>query len=190
MSLEPSSGEIDAVASSRESIERRIFVVRGLCVMLDHDLADLYGVETGALVRAMKRNSARFPEDFAFQLRVEEWDNLRCQFGISSEAHGGRRFVPYVFTEQGVAMLSSVLRSKRAVAVNIEIMRTFVALRRVVEVRDALRRKLDELEKRFENKLAEHDAQLAQVFSVLRELVVPPPLPKKRAIGFTPPEGE
>ncbi len=118
--------------------------------MLDHDLADLYGVETGALVRAMKRNSDRFPEDFAFQLSVEEWDNLRCQFGISSEAHGGRRFVPYVFTEQGVAMLSSVLRSGRAVAVNIEIMRTFVALRRVVEVRDALRRKLDELEKHAE----------------------------------------
>jgi hypothetical protein len=190
MSLEPSSGEVAAAASPREAIERRIFVVRGLRVMLDRDLAGLYGVETGALVRAMKRNSERFPEDFAFRLSAEEWDNLRCQIGISSEAHGGRRFVPYVFTEQGVAMLSSVLRSRRAVAVNIEIMRTFVALRRVVEARDALRSKLDELEKHFESRLAEHDAQLARVFSVLRELVEPPPPPKKRAIGFTPPEGE
>ena len=190
MNQKPNSGEVVAVAPAREAIERRILVVRGLSVMLDHDLADLYGVETGALVRAMKRNSERFPEDFAFQLSAEEWDNLRCQIGISSEAHGGRRFVPYVFTEQGVAMLSSVLRSGRAVAVNIEIMRTFVALRRVVEARDALRSKLDELEKHFESRLAEHDAQLAQVFTALRELVAPPPLPKKRAIGFTPPEGE
>jgi hypothetical protein len=178
------------VASSREAIERRILIIRGLSVMLDSDLAELYGVETKALVRAMRRNRERFPEDFAFRLSVEEWENLRCQFGTSSEAHGGRRFVPYVFTEQGVAMLSSVLRSDRAVAVNIEIMRTFVALRRVVEARDALRSKLDELEKHFESRLAEHDAQLAQVFTALRELVAPPPLPKKRAIGFTPPEGE
>jgi hypothetical protein len=158
--------------------------------MLDSDLAELYGVETKALVRAMRRNRERFPEDFAFRLSVEEWDNLRCQFGTSSEGWGGRRYSPYAFTEQGVAMLSSVLRSERAVAVDIEIMRTFVALRRVVEVRDALRSRLDELEKHFESRLAEHDAQLAQVFAVLRELVAPPPLPKKRAIGVTPPEGE
>lgn len=158
--------------------------------MLDQDLADLYGVETKALVRAMTRNRARFPEDFAFRLALEEWETLRCQIGTSNEGRGGRRYAPYVFTEQGVAMLSSVLRSNRAVAVNIEIMRTFVALRRVVEVRDALRGKLDDLEKHFESKLAEHDAQLAQVFSALRELVAPPPISKKRAIGFTPPEGE
>jgi hypothetical protein len=112
MSLAPSSGEVAVAASSREAIERRILIIRGLRVMLDHDLADLYGVETGALVRAMKRNSERFPEDFAFQLSAEEWDNLRCQIGISSEAHGGRRFAPYVFTEQGVAMLSSVCESR------------------------------------------------------------------------------
>jgi ORF6N domain. len=190
MSFERGSGEVAAAASSREAIERRILLIRGRRVMIDRNLAELYGVETGALVRAMKRNSERFPEDFAFQLSAEEWDNLRCQIGISSEAHGGRRFAPYVFTEQGVAMLSSVLRSKRAVAVNIEIMRTFVALRRVAEVRDALRSKLDELERHFESRLAEHDTQLAQVFSVLRELVTPPPVPKKRAIGFTPSEGE
>ena len=108
----------------------------------------------------------------------------------SNKGRGGRRYPPYAFTEQGVAMLSSVLRSDRAVAVNIEIMRTFVALRRVVEVRDALRSKLDELEERFESRLAEHDTQLAQVFSVLRQLVAPPPPAKKRAVGFTPSEGE
>jgi len=106
MSLEPSSGEAVVVAPAREAIERRIFTVRGQRVMLDSNLAELYGVETGALVRAMKRNSERFPEDFAFQLSAEEWDNLRCQIGISSEAYGGRRYAPYVFTEQGVAMLS------------------------------------------------------------------------------------
>jgi hypothetical protein len=189
VSLEPSSEEVAAAASSREAIERRILVVRGLRVMIDSDLAELYGVETKALVRAMTRNRARFPEDFAFRLVPEEWEALRCQTGTSNEGRGGRRYAPYVFTEQGVAMLSSVLRSNRAIAVNIEIMRTFVALRRVVEVRDALRSKLDELEKHFESRLAEHDTQLAQVFSVLRKLVAPAPPPKKRAIGFTP-EGE
>jgi hypothetical protein len=189
MSLEPSPSEGAATASSRETIERRILVVRGLRVMLDRDLAGLYGVETKALVQAVKRNARRFPEDFAFRLSVEETSVLRSQFVTSSEGWGGRRYPPYAFTEQGVAMLSSVLRSDRAIAANIEIMRTFVALRRVVDVRDALRRKLDELEKNFESRLAEHDAQLAQVFSVLRGLVAPPSPVKKRAIGFTPPEG-
>lgn len=190
MSLEPSSGEVAVAASSREAIERRILIIRGLRVMLDHDLARLYGVETKALIQAVKRNARRFPPDFAFRLSAEENSFLRSQTVTSNEGRGGRRYPPYAFTEQGVAMLSSVLRSDRAVAVNIEIMRTFVALRRVNEVRDALRCKLDELEKHFENRLAEHDAKLARVFSVLRKLVVPPPISKKRAIGFTPPEGE
>jgi len=109
MSLEPSSGEVAVAASSREAIERRILIIRGLRVMLDHDLADLYGVETKALVRAMTRNRARFPEDFAFRLAPEEWEALRCQIGTSNEGRGGRRYAPYVFIEQGVAMLSSVL---------------------------------------------------------------------------------
>ena len=93
MNLEPNSGDAASAVLSREAIERRILVIRGRRVMIDRNLAELYGVETGALVRAMKRNSERFPEDFAFQLSAEEWDNLRCQIGISSEAHGGRRFV-------------------------------------------------------------------------------------------------
>ena len=189
MSSELSSGEVAAAPSSREAIERRILIIRGLRVMLDRDLAGLYGVETKALVQAVKRNTRRFPEDFAFRLSAEETGILRSQFVTSSEGWGGRRYPPYAFTEQGVAMLSSVLRSERAVAVNIEIMRTFVAIRRGAEVRDALRGKLDELEKHFESRLAEHDTQLAQVFSVLRELVAPR-VQKKRAIGFTPPEGE
>jgi len=105
MNLEPSSGEVPVAASSREVIERRIFVIRGLRVMLDHDLADLYGVETKALVRAMTRNRARFPEDFTFRLTPEEWATLRCQIGTSSEGRGGRRYAPNVFAEQVAATL-------------------------------------------------------------------------------------
>ena len=141
-------------------------------------------------MQAVARNAARFPDDFAFRLSEEENRILRSQIVISRSSWGGRRYPPYAFTEQGVAMLSSVLRSDRAIAVNIEIVRTFVALRRVVDARESLLNRLDELEKHFESRLAEHDTQLAQVFAVLRELVAPPPLPKKRAIGFTPHEGE
>jgi hypothetical protein len=112
---------------------------------------------------------------------------LRCQIGTSSEGWGGRRYPPYAFTEQGVAMLSSVLRSERAIAVNIEIMRAFVALRRAIEEGDTLWRKLDELEQRFESRLSEHDVQLGKIFSVLRELISPP-APRKRPVGFTPPD--
>lgn len=153
--------------------------------MLDADLAALYDVETKALVRAMKRNPDRFPTDFAFQLAAEEWESLRCQIGTSNEGRGGRRYLPYAFTEQGVAMLSSVLRSQRAIAVNIEIIRTFVALRRALAERDTLWRKLDELERRFASRLSEHDDQLRQIFSALRELISPP-VPKRRPLGFTP----
>jgi hypothetical protein len=112
------------------AVQGRILVIRDLQVMLDRDLAELYGAEPGALTRAVRRNKERFPDDFMFQLSTEEWGNLKRQSGISSSGHGGRRFAPYAFTEQGVAMLSSVLRSKRAIAVSIEIMRTFVEIRR------------------------------------------------------------
>ena len=113
-----------------ERIEKRILLLRGQKVMLDTDLAELYGVETGALKRAVKRNRERFPEDFMFELTFQEVGILRCQIGTSS--WGGQRFLPYAFTEQGVAMLSSVLKSKRAVQVNIEIMRAFVKLREIL----------------------------------------------------------
>jgi len=114
-----------------ERIEQAILLIRGEKVMLDADLARLYRVETGALTRAVRRNLVRFPPDFMFQLTTEEYENLKCQFGISSR-WGGRRRPPYAFSEQGVAMLSSVLRSPRAVAVNVEIMRAFVRLRKML----------------------------------------------------------
>jgi hypothetical protein len=156
-------------------IEQAILVIRGHRVMLDADLAALYGVETGALVRAVKRNAYRFPEDFMFQLTSQEFEILRCQFGISS-SWGGRRHPPYAFTEQGVAMLSSVLRSKRAAQVNVEIMRAFVRLRRILADNAGLARRLDELEKKY-------DVQFKAVFDAIRGLMQPPE-PKKKRIGF------
>lgn len=144
--------------------------------MLDADLAELYGVPTGQLVRAVKRNAARFPADFMFQLTPDELGHLRFQTGISSSGHGGRRYVPYVFTEQGVSMLSSVLHSSRAIAVNIEIMRTFVRLREMLSSHVDLARKLSVLEKKY-------DSQFRMVFDAIRELMTPPARPKRR-IGF------
>jgi hypothetical protein len=129
-----------------ERVERLIHLARGEKVLLDADLAKLYGVSTGALNRAVKRNAARFPADFMFELTADEAQILKCQIGISSSGHGGRRrSFPCAFTEQGVAMLSSVLRSERAVQVNVAIMRAFVSLRRMLSSNDALSRKLAEL---------------------------------------------
>jgi hypothetical protein len=128
-----------------ERIERPILLIRGHKVILDADLAALYDVETKQLIRAVKRNLPRFPDDFMFQFNEEEFENLRFHFGTSSQ-WGGRRYAPYAFTEQGVAMLSSVLRSKRAIQVNIEIMRAFVRLRRVLASHAELARKLDALD--------------------------------------------
>ena len=154
-----------------ERIAALIYVIRGESVMLDAELAELYHVETGVLVRAMKRNFDRFPEDFAFQLTKEEFDNLRSQTGISS--WGGRRYAPYAFTEQGVAMLSGVLRSKIAVQVNVAIMRTFVRLRRMLATNEELARKV-----------AQHDQEIGILFEHIQGLLEPPELPKKHPIGF------
>jgi phage regulator Rha-like protein len=158
-----------------ERIERSILLIRGQRVMLDADLAALYGVETKRLLQALKRNISRFPPDFVFQLNRQEFENLRSQI-VTSSQWGGRRYPPYAFTEQGVAMLSSVLRSKRAIQVNIEIMRTFVRLRRILASHADLARKLEALEKKY-------DAQFKVVFDAIRELMRPPE-PKKRPIGF------
>jgi len=158
-----------------ERIEKAILLIRGQKVMLDGDLAALYGVETKMLVRAVKRNISRFPTDFMFQLSKEEFDNLRFHFGTSSD-WGGRRYRPYAFTEQGVAMLSSVLHSPRAIQVNIEIMRAFIRLRQMLAGHVELARKLDALEKKY-------DAQFKQVFEAIRQLMIPPE-PKRRPIGF------
>ncbi len=195
-----------------ENLAQLVFLVRGEKVMLDAYLAGLYGVETGALNRAVKRNIGRFPADFMFQLSDGEWANLKCQFGISSSAsssaapdlkrsqivtskvrasglrsqfvilnmHGGRRQRPYAFTEQGIAMLSSVLRSPRAVEVNIAIMRTFVQLRRLMDSNRDLARRIEALEKRY-------DEQFASVFDAIKRLIAEDDGRKtkpKRGIGF------
>jgi len=143
--------------------------------MLDQDLADLYGVETKRLVQAVKRNPDRFPEDFMFQLTKDEFDILRSQI-VTSKQRGGRRYAPYAFSEQGVAMLSSVLNSRRAIHVNIEIMRAFVRLRKMLASHVELSRKLEELEKKY-------DSKFKVIFDILKRLMEPPDK-KKRPIGF------
>lgn len=158
-------------------IERQIFLIRSEKVMLDADLAKLYGVDTKVLVQAVKRNIGRFPADFMFQLSKDEFEHLRSQIVTSS--WGGRRYPPYAFTEQGVAMLSSVLRSQRAVSVNVEIMRAFVRLRRVLEGNDKLRTKLEELEQKY-------DEQFQIVFEAIDQLMEPPEQNNKHPIGFAP----
>ena len=154
-------------------IEQAILVIRGQRVMLSLDLAALYDVEPGALVQAVKRNAERFPDDFVFQLTPDEHRILKSQSVISS--WGGRRHPPYAFTEQGVAMLSSVLRSKRAVQVNVEIIRAFVRLRRILAENAGLAQRLDDLEKKY-------DIQFKVVFDAIRKLMQPPE-PKRRRIG-------
>lgn len=158
-------------------IARTIFIVRGQKVLLDFDLAALYDVPTGQLNRAVKRNAGRFPSDFMFQLTAKEAANLKCQFGISS--WGGSRALPYAFTEQGVAMLSSVLKSGRAVKVNIAIMRAFVQLRQALETNRELARKFSELEKR----VGKHDEEIEAIIDAIRQLMAPPEKPR-REIGF------
>lgn len=159
-----------------ERVAAQMYVIRGQTVMFDADLAALYGVETRALVQAVKRNAERFPQDFMFQLTDKEAEHLRSQFVTSS--WGGRRYNPYAFTEHGVAMLSSVLRSKRAVEVNITIVRTFVRLRRILATNEDLARKV-----------AQHDRQIAVLFDQVKHLLEPPPAPKKPPIGFIHPKG-
>ena len=162
-----------------EVIEQHIFIIRRRKVILDTHLAELYQVETSHLNRAVRRNNDRFPKDFMFQLTREEFDFLRCQIGISNDGNGGRRYLPYAFTEQGVAMLSSVLRSGRAVAVNIAIMRTFVRLRQMLASNKELAEKVGEMEKKY-------DKQFKIVFDVLKQLMGPPleDASDKNPIGF------
>jgi hypothetical protein len=181
--MPPKKSQGAGSALTVEALASRIQFVRGLRVMLDSDLAALYGVQTKVLVQAVKRNLARFPEDFMFQFSGEEWTNLRSQFVTSSSGHGGRRTAPYAFTEQGVAMLSSVLASERAVAVNIEIMRAFVRLRDLLAGNKELARRFVDLERRLERKLTTHDQAIAGILDAIRQLIYPP-LPPKRPIGF------
>jgi hypothetical protein len=180
------SGQSALVPPDR--VTQAILLVRGQKVILDGDLANLYEVETKALNRAVRRNLDRFPEDFMFQLTTEEFTNLRFQSGTSNlrsqsgtSRWGGRRYRPYAFTEQGVAMLSSVLHSARAIRVNIEIMRAFVRLRQMLATHADLARKLAALERKY-------DAQFKVVFDAIRELMNPPEPNKERPIGFVPRE--
>ncbi len=172
---------------SSQRIEEAVLALRGEKVLLDSDLADLYGVTTKALNQAVKRNRARFPGDFMFRLTAAETAQLnRSQSVTGSQKHRDPRFPPFAFTEQGIAMLSSVLRSERAVQVNIEIMRAFVRLRRILAVNAELARRLDELEKR----VGDHDDQFIQVIRAIRQLMQPPSSPKRGRIGFQMPENE
>ena len=155
-----------------ERIEGSIYMIHGLKVMLDSDLATLYGVETRALIQAVHRNIERFPDDFMFQLTKPEFESLKSHTVISSPGWGGRRYPPYAFTEQGVAMLASVLRSQRAVEVNVEIMRAFVRLRAMLAADRDLSRRLDTLERRY-------DAQFKSVLEAIRQLMSPKRTPSK-----------
>lgn len=157
-------------------IEQNILLVRGQKVMLDSDLAKLYKVETKLLNKSVKRNIKRFPEDFMFQLTADEALSLRFHFGTSNTGRGGRRYLPYAFTEQGVAMLSSVLNSQRAIEVNIQIMRAFVKLREMIANHKELARKLSEMEKKY-------DGQFKIVFDAIRQLMTQPET-KEKKIGF------
>jgi len=175
-----------------EIIERRILLIRGHKVMLDSHLAELYQVPTFRLNEAVKRNRKRFPADFMFQLTKEQAGSLRFQFGtsnlrsqiaISKPGRGGRRYLPYVFTEQGVAMLSTVLNSDRAIAVNIAIMRTFVRLRQILATHKDLAERLAAMEKKY-------DQRFKVVFDILKQLMEPALEPQKRPIGFMPRKGK
>jgi hypothetical protein len=172
-----------------EIIERKIYLIRGQKVMLDSDLAALYGVETKVLNQSVRRNITRFPSDFMFQLTAEESESLRCQTGIlelhdylrsqivtSKISRGGRRYQPYVFTEHGVAMLSSVLNSDRAIEANIQIIRAFVKLREMIASHKDLTKRLDELENKY-------DSPFKVVFNAIRALVAQPE-PKEKKIGY------
>jgi ORF6N domain len=185
---------VPAVPALQPHIASRILALRSQRVMLDADLAELYGVETRVLIQAIKRNAVRFPVDFMFQLDTDEYAALRSQFVISNVGRGGRRYAPYAFTEQGVAMLSSVLNSERAAVINIEIMRTFVRVRTLASTQQDLAKQLTELQDKTESLAMSHETfsrntkeQLREVFETLRELMTPPASPK-RPIGFVHPQ--
>ena len=164
---------------SYERIERKIYQLRGKKVMVDSDLAKLYGVSTKQLNRQVQRNLERFPSDFMFQLTREEF--ARCQFGtLGGTKPGHRQYLPYVFTQEGVAMLSGVLKSPRAIRANVQIMRTFTHMREWTLTYEDLQRKLKELEGKYEK----HDEQFKSVFEAMRRLLEPPVNPNKRPIGF------
>lgn len=168
--------QIDIITIPSEMIVSQIYVMRGKKVMIDRDLSVLYGIDTRILKQSVKRNIDRFPGDFMFQLNKDEFENWRSQFVTSNRDKMGLRYAPIVFTEQGVAMLSSVLKSKRAVQVNIQIMRTFTKIRELLETNEMLRNKIEKMEKKY-------DQKFKVVFDVIKKLISDDKKPKKQ-IGF------
>lgn len=173
-----SSSELQSI----EAIALRVLSIRSCKVLMDTDLAELYGVETKVLLQAVKRNLDRFPDDFMFQLNNDEWDSLRSQIVTSNKGRGGRRYAPYAFTEQGVAMLSSVLNSSQAVKVNIAIMRAFVKLREILATNKDLASQFKELAR----KVNSHDQAIAGLIHTISDLMSPRNAPANRPIGFIP----
>jgi phage regulator Rha-like protein len=164
-----------------EFVERKIFLIRGRKVMIDADLAEMYGVPTKSLNLAVRRNKERFPEDFMFQLTKEEAQSLRFQIETSKTGRGGRRYLPYAFTEHGVAMLSAVLNSQRAIGMSIVIIRVFVRLREILATHQDLGRAIDEIRRRQE----EQGEQITAIIQTINQLLAPEPVRPKRRIGFT-----
>ena len=162
-----------------ERIEKAILIIRGHKVLLDEDLAKLYGVTVGRLNEAVKRNTERFPEDFMFQLAFHELRDLRSQIAISKKGRGGRRYLPYAFTEHGAIMAANVLNTQRAIEVSVYVVRAFVRLRQLLATNKELARKLAELERKLEN----HDDSIRSLFDAIRQLMTPDVLPHRR-IGF------
>ena len=187
------------MAIPAERLDTLIYEIRGQKVMLDADLAAVYGVETGALNRAVKRNAARFPEDFVFRLTVEEFDSLRCQTGISNmqlqmataKGRGGRRYQPYAFTEHGVLMAANVLNSPRAVQMSVFVVRAFLRMRLMLSGNRELTRKLAALEKELKERLDVHEAAIVTILQRVMDIIDPPTLPEppKKDIGFRVKEG-
>ena len=171
--------QIMTVQRKIANVEGAIHLIRGQRVMLDSDLAAIYGVTTKRLNEQLRRNRSRFPGDFAFQLTTEEFTNLKSQIATSS-FHGGRRYRPWVFTEHGALMLASVLNSEIAVQASVRVVRAFVRLREMVAANAQLAVKLEELERRFDS----HDDAIANLFATLKQLLEPPEAPKRREIGF------
>lgn len=174
-----------------EIIQNKILLIRGQKVMLDRDLANLYGVTTGNLNKAVKRNIVRFPDDFMFTLSKKESDSLRFQFG-SLNRGGHFKYSPLAFTEQGVAMLSSVLKSKRAIQVNIQIMRVFVKLKEILASHRDLARKIEDLERKFQDKFDDHDKKIILIFEAIKQLLLEKEetAKNKGPIGFVPPRSQ
>lgn len=162
-----------------DTIAQRILEIRGQRVMLDEDLAVLYGVETGDMIQAVKRNKERFPDDLMFQLSNEEWVSLKSQIVIPKKGRGGRRFAPYAFTEHGALMLSSVLRSSRAIEISLMIVRAFVWMRQAIPAYKELAEKVAELE----NAIGKHDSAINTIVQTLQQMIVPPDKPQRK-IGF------